>query len=152
MKDHYNRFSVLQQNVEVQKVLQEGQLGEITPVLEDVNLLMDPLLDDNEIPKMVPKEGRPVRTTLDDQKWRKELQKRKGSTKKDSKKAKKRRVKKADSEEKEYEVKKILDKRCKNGRIEYKVKWRGYDECTWLFLTDLASALDAVNDYECQFY
>ena len=33
----------------------------------------------------------------------------------------------------EYEVEKIVDKRTKNGKEKYKIKWVGYSmsECTW---------------------
>ena len=39
----------------------------------------------------------------------------------------------------EYEVEKIVDKRIKNGKIEYKIKWAGYsmNECTWEPLKNL---------------
>ena len=32
----------------------------------------------------------------------------------------------------EYEVEKIVDKRIKNGKVEYKIKWAGYsmNDCT----------------------
>ena len=33
----------------------------------------------------------------------------------------------------QYEVEKILERRVKDGSLEYKIKWKGYpmDQCTW---------------------
>ena len=62
---------MLNQNVEVQKLLQESQLKEVTPGLEETNQLMDPLLEGNVISTVVPKQGRLVRTVLEDKKWEK---------------------------------------------------------------------------------
>ena len=120
MKLHYNRHSVLQQNVEVQKVLAEGQLKEVSPALEEVNQLMDPLLEGQHIPHQVPEVGRPVRTQLDDKAWKKQWKrqsKRKAEVQQEKKEKKKKKAKKqakkkeTDEEEEEegvYEVKKIL--------------------------------------------
>ena len=53
----------------------------------------------------------------------------------------------------EYEVEKIVDKRIKNGKIEYKIKWAGYsmNECTWEPLKNLGSIKDLVDEYDKQF-
>ncbi len=49
----------------------------------------------------------------------------------------------------EYEVEKIVDKRIKNGKIEYKIKWAGYsmNECTWEPMKNLESAKELVDEY-----
>ena len=50
----------------------------------------------------------------------------------------------------EYEVEKIVDKRTKNGKEEYKIKWVGYSmsECTWEPLEHLLNVMDEVEKYE----
>ena len=54
------------------------------------------------------------------------------------------------SEDSEYEIEKIIDKRLKNGILEYKVKWLGYDDShsSWEPLSNLENAKDAIKDYE----
>ena len=49
-----------------------------------------------------------------------------------------------------YEVEKIVDKRKRFGKNEYKVKWLGYkmSECTWEPLDHLLNVLDEVEKYE----
>ena len=49
-----------------------------------------------------------------------------------------------------YEVEKIVDKRKRFGKNEYKVKWLGYkmSECTWEPLEHLLNVMDEVEKYE----
>ena len=49
----------------------------------------------------------------------------------------------------EYEVEKIVDKRIKNGKVEYKIKWVGYsmEECTWEPLKNLENIKKMIDDY-----
>ena len=49
-----------------------------------------------------------------------------------------------------YEVEKIVDKRRRFGKDEYKVKWLGYkmSECTWEPLEHLLNVMDEVEKYE----
>ncbi len=49
-----------------------------------------------------------------------------------------------------YEVEKIIDKRKRFGKDEYKVKWLGYkmSECTWEPLDHLLNVMDEVEKYE----
>ena len=49
----------------------------------------------------------------------------------------------------EYEVEKIVDKRTKNGKEEYKIKWVGYSmsECTWEPLKNLENIKKMIDDY-----
>jgi GTPase involved in cell partitioning and DNA repair len=49
-----------------------------------------------------------------------------------------------------YEVEKIIDKRKRFGKDEYKVKWLGYkmSECTWEPLEHLLNVMDEVEKYE----
>ena len=49
----------------------------------------------------------------------------------------------------EYEVEKIVDKRIKNGKVEYKIKWVGYSmqECTWEPLKNLENIKKMIDDY-----
>jgi hypothetical protein len=52
--------------------------------------------------------------------------------------------------EEEYIVEKIIDKRFKNGRVEYLVKWQGYNikDSTWEPMENLKSVLIMVQEYE----
>lgn len=53
--------------------------------------------------------------------------------------------------EEEYEIERIIDKRIRlNGEIEYKVKWKYYDEdqSTWEPIQYLNNAQEAIKDYE----
>ena len=49
----------------------------------------------------------------------------------------------------EYEVEKIVDKRVRNGKVEYKIKWVGYsmEECTWEPLKNLENIKKMIDDY-----
>lgn len=49
-----------------------------------------------------------------------------------------------------YEVEKILDKRVKDGKVEYQIKWLGYpeSESTWEPLKNLKNVKEMVDDYE----
>ena len=53
-------------------------------------------------------------------------------------------------DQKEYEVERILDKRTRRRRIEYLVKWIGYElhDATWEPRENLVNAPDAVRDFE----
>ena len=53
----------------------------------------------------------------------------------------------------EYEVEKIIDKRIKNGKVEYKIKWVGYSysECTWEPLKNLENIQKLIDDFETEF-
>ena len=50
----------------------------------------------------------------------------------------------------EYEVEKILDKRIHQRRIQYLVKWKGYDdsENTWESLDNLQNCKKTIKEYE----
>jgi hypothetical protein len=57
----------------------------------------------------------------------------------------------ADSDqESEWEIERIIDRRRSRGRIEYLVKWKGYDsyDNQWLTVSQLANARDAVREFE----
>ena len=49
----------------------------------------------------------------------------------------------------EYEVEKIVDKRIKNGKVEYKIKWAGYsmNDCTWEPLKNLENIQKLIDNY-----
>ena len=47
-----------------------------------------------------------------------------------------------------YEVKAILDKKIKRNGVQYRVKWKGYEETTWEPTSNLGQARDAVKDFE----
>ena len=49
----------------------------------------------------------------------------------------------------EYEVEKIVNKRIRNGKVEYKIKWAGYsmDECTWQPLKNLENITKMIENY-----
>ena len=53
-------------------------------------------------------------------------------------------------DQEEYEVERILDKRKHRRRIEYLVKWVGYElhDATWESLDNLTNAQDAVKEFE----
>lgn len=54
------------------------------------------------------------------------------------------------SEEQFFDVEKILDKRVRNGKAEYLVKWKGYSksESTWEPIQNLTSVLMLVDEHE----
>ena len=49
-----------------------------------------------------------------------------------------------------YQIEKIIGKRTKRGRKEYKVKWEGYplSQCTWEPIENLLNVLYMVEDYD----
>ncbi len=52
--------------------------------------------------------------------------------------------------ESEWEIERIIDKRRSRGRVEYLVKWKGYDihDNQWLPMSQLTNARGAVKDFE----
>jgi hypothetical protein len=55
-----------------------------------------------------------------------------------------------DNSETEFEVERLMDKRIKNRRIEYLVKWVGYpdDKSTWEPRSSLTDAQESIDEYE----
>ena len=53
-------------------------------------------------------------------------------------------------DQKEYEVDLILDKRKRRGKVEYLVKWVGYElhDATWEPVENLKNASETIHDYE----
>lgn len=49
--------------------------------------------------------------------------------------------------EEEWEVERVLDSRLYYNRLQYLVKWKGYDAPTWQPLADLEHAVEAVRDF-----
>lgn len=47
----------------------------------------------------------------------------------------------------EYEVECILGKCTINSEDHYKVKWKGFDECTWEPATQLTAAAHLINEF-----
>ena len=47
-----------------------------------------------------------------------------------------------------FKVKAILDKKVKRNGVQYRVKWKGYEETTWEPTTNLRRARDVVKDIE----
>ena len=47
----------------------------------------------------------------------------------------------------EYKVEAILSKKVKRNGVQYRVKWKGYDETTWEPTNNLGRARDAVKDF-----
>jgi hypothetical protein len=52
--------------------------------------------------------------------------------------------------ESEWEIERIIDKRRSRGRVEYLVKWKGYDihDNQWLPVSQLSNARGAIRDFE----
>ena len=51
-------------------------------------------------------------------------------------------------DEEEYEVEEVLDSRLHRGKLQYLVKWTGYDETTWEPCSALATnAKDAIDEF-----
>ena len=48
----------------------------------------------------------------------------------------------------EYEVETIFDKKVKRNGVQYRVKWKGYEETTWEPMSNLRQARVAVKDFE----
>jgi hypothetical protein len=53
-------------------------------------------------------------------------------------------------QESEWEIEKIVDKRSSRGRVEYLVKWKGYDshDNQWLTVSQLANARESIREFE----
>ena len=52
-------------------------------------------------------------------------------------------------DEEEFVPEAILDKRHRNGKVEYYIKWRGWEECTWEVAESLPSNCnDVISLYE----
>ena len=69
----------------------------------------------------------------------------------EKKSAKSKKSKKQVVEEEEYEVELIVDKREMLGKVEYLVKWRGWEDLsdrTWEPLDNLEGSLNLVEEYE----
>ena len=50
-------------------------------------------------------------------------------------------------EEEEYEVDEILDSRIHHGKLQFLVKWTGYNEPSWQPESDVKNAKDAVTEF-----
>ena len=48
-----------------------------------------------------------------------------------------------------YQVEKIVGKRWKGGKVQYKVKWEGYpySQCTWEPLENLQTVIELIDQY-----
>jgi len=59
-------------------------------------------------------------------------------------------IKADNDQESEWEIDKIVNKRRRRNRVEYLVKWKGYDshDNQWLPVSQLNSARDAIEDFE----
>jgi len=86
-------------------------------------------------------------------KHKKEKEKKEKKAKEPKKGKKEKKAKKVESEdeEDEYEVEKILEKRDIGGLIEYKVKWKGWEneeDQTWEPVDNLAGSEDLIKEFE----
>src|SRR5690349_16785768 len=61
MKDHYNHFSIFEQNVEVQEALQTRQFAGSEEDLWATKRVMEPLVEREAIKTLVTASGRPIR-------------------------------------------------------------------------------------------
>lgn len=61
-----------------------------------------------------------------------------------------KKLNQSSSDIKLFEVEKILDKRTRNRKIEYKVKWVNYpiSECTWEPISNLRNVKQMINEFE----
>ncbi len=48
----------------------------------------------------------------------------------------------------EFELERIIGKRSVNGKIQYRVRWVGYEEATWEPIDNVDSAAEAIEDFE----
>ena len=53
------------------------------------------------------------------------------------------------SDSENYEVEKIVKKRVKNGKVEYKVRWKGYskDDDTWEPIEHLEGCMEKLHEF-----
>lgn len=56
-----------------------------------------------------------------------------------------------DNEENEFEIEKVIGKRIRNGTIQYRVKWKGYDvaDSTWEPIDNFNST-ECIQDFEAR--
>merc|ERR1712133_59332 len=83
-------------------------------------------------------------------KQKKEKEKKEKEPKKGKKEKKAKKVVSGDEED-EYEVEKILEKRDIGGLIEYKVKWKGWEneeDQTWEPVDNLGGSEDLIKEFE----
>lgn len=59
-------------------------------------------------------------------------------------------IKADNDQESEWEIEKIVDKRRRRNRVEYLVKWKGYDshDNQWLPVSQLTNSRDVIKDFE----
>ena len=49
--------------------------------------------------------------------------------------------------EEEYKVNEIIDSKLHHGKLQYLIKWTGYNEPTWQPEPDITNAKDVVNEF-----
>jgi len=84
-------------------------------------------------------------------KAKKGREKKEKKEKKPKEPKKSKKSKKEDEEEDEYEVEKILEKRDIGGLVEYKVKWKGWEneeDQTWEPVDNLTGSEDLIKEFE----
>lgn len=76
MKEHYNRHSVLKNNVEVQQVVNQPQFDAVQSEVNEVNNLIGSVLDGRTSAVTMSEKngGRPIRTTIEDEQWKEQLE------------------------------------------------------------------------------